>query len=343
MHRLRQVEVEVNRTHSGLGRLAAFVALVSQARVCALIVAPAGCGKSEVAKWAVENLPHSHFQDKLSAAGLGPLQGILSGFAGLFAMDDLGKAQTPYARLVTVLTLAELTYSGFYRSDMASQHIDIKDFQGSAIANCQPVVFRDLVRRPEWEATLMDKTIRYYHLVRPTQPRTEPIVAEFPVLRHLPRVAEPTLEGKLAYELIRLASYHWSSSRVKWWLKKLLKAMAALDQREQVQAIDYQYLLYLLRPCFIERYFIDRQSFESTFRVTLPVLYLTCEFSSYGTFPLEQLARNYKMSEASARRVLDGVPALWEIVDKNPTLYGPSERLRHIINELRGQHALRDT
>jgi len=336
MHRLRQVEVEVDKLYPGLGRLAAFVTLVAQAKVCALVIAPQGCGKSEVARWAVNNLPHSHFQDKLSAAGLVPLQGLLNDFESLFVMDDLGKAQTPYARLSTALTLAELTYSGFYHSDMARQHISIDNFRGSAVLNCQPIVYRDLAKRPEWEATLLDKTIRYYHLRRPIHPRIEPIEVEFPLINRSLKVAEPAFDGKLAQELIRLASYHWSTARVKWWLVKLLKVVVALDGREQAQVTDYQMLMHLLKPCFIERHFLDRQGFEATFRIALPVLYMLCEFSSYKAFRLEQLARNYKMSDASARRALESVPALWQIVDKNPTLYGPSERIQQILNELGG-------
>ncbi|GAI07223.1 unnamed protein product [marine sediment metagenome] len=57
MHQLYSIIGEVEKTHSRLGNAIAFAIICVKARMCLLLVAPAGCGKSVITNNVAASYP----------------------------------------------------------------------------------------------------------------------------------------------------------------------------------------------------------------------------------------------------------------------------------------------
>jgi len=291
MHQLERIRSQVERTHPGLGQLSAALALATKARLCTLIIAPAGCGKSAAMKAIASAIPPGDCEwlDSVTRAGLRPFQGRFTNFGGLVCLDDLGKIDTYYSRIATLTTFAELCYTGYVAKHTWQVHVEISGFKGATLIGCQPVVLRAIYRSGEWEATLQDKTLRFYHLYRPKEP--QPF---WPRLRIPwgPALDKVQLEKPLEpwwRELRRLGLAQWSQARSQEHMAKLLKAAAALDGRDTVQEIDYRILLDYLRPMLVERAVVTKEGWEEKRDLNPAILCLMVQFASYGSFTIEQI------------------------------------------------------
>ena len=334
MNYLSFVIKEVNKTHPHLGEPLAMAMLAVKASKLLLFVAPHGCGKSRITSFIATQAPEVFLRDAISVAGLGNLQGELTGFTGALIIDDLSKGGTTYAQIKTVTTLAELVYSHYCARDMADSHYSITDFYGSAIANIQPILLRDVIKSPEWEASMMDKSIRYYHLYRPLNPNPFPpeIQLDFGIDYKLTDI--PKLKGKLANSLFYIAESQWGLARMKEHLSDLLRASAALDKRRKVNISDYNLLLKILKPLKLERLVSDKTDLEGERYLNNNQLALLTEFATYGQFTLKQLAKDYQMSQSKCYTIMNKYANDWKVVSKTPTTYAPSEDLRKILREV---------
>jgi len=274
-------------------------------------------------------------QEGLSVAGLGHIADELNGFESVIVVDDIAKAQTPYARLTTVTALAELCYGHSYHRLMADNVYNIENFQGSAIVNVQPVLLRHLVESDEWEASIQDKTIRYYHLWRPTKPNSSPPNFKLQWGKKLEAVKEVTLTGRASKELATIGEIQWTRARQNERIKLLLRACAALDNRDAVNTTDYHQLTKILRPLMLERLILDKRDFESDRLLDANALAILTEFLTYGNFTLENLAYDYKVSRSQCYKLMSKYSRLWTEVSKSPTIYAPTAELKAELIRLR--------
>ena len=174
MHRLYEIVCAVNRTHPGLGQMVAVNLLGAIARRCVLNVAVPGCGKSVTLQVLKRVFPgESMMILSLTKSSLRHYQKKFNGFRGLLLVDDLGVADTPYARSQTLATIAQLVYQHWVEKATVEFKISIQDFFGAAILNAQPVVLASMVTKPDWDAVVKDKCLRYYHLFIPKRPNRE--------------------------------------------------------------------------------------------------------------------------------------------------------------------------
>ena len=331
-HYLRHVWEEVDKTHPKLGRGVVVAMLAVKARKLLLIVSPRGCGKSRISSFVGNSAPVHMTRDRLSVAGLSTLQDELNGFEGVIVVDDIAKTQTAYARINTITTLAELVYSHYCSSNLAKMVYDIRDFYGSAIVNVQPVLLRKLVESNEWEASIQDKSIRFYHLHRPLNPNPDVPKVELTWGTNLAEVNPPRSAGALSLQLQKVAEPQWGRSRLFEHIGDLLRAAAALDGRKVVRPRDYHLLIDALKPMQVEALVMDKRDFESQRYLYSNKLAVMTEYITYGQFTLRQLADDYKVSQSQAYRLMNVELNDWRIVAKSPTTYAPSDNL---YNELR--------
>lgn len=333
-HYLTQVIKTVNKTHPHLGNPVAVAMLTIKAQKLLLIVSPRGCGKSRISSFVGLQCPEHSLQDRLSIAGLSTLKDEFSDFRGVVVVDDIAKTQTPYARITTLTTLAELVYSHYCKSHLVGTVYEIENFNGSAIINIQPILLREAVRSAEWEASIQDKSIRYYHLFRPQKPNPLPPDIELEWGFNLDKVETPKLKGKLANLLIELGDIQWGWARVKEHIEGLLMASAALDRRTEVNTTDYRLLLKVLKPLLLESLIMTKKAFETERELASNELAILTEFVTYGQFTLKHLARDYKLSPSQAYRIMNMYSKDWVIVDKNPTTYAPSDELKEKLGRV---------
>lgn len=334
-HYLREVVDDIDKSHPGLGKLVVVSMLSVKARKLLLVVSPRGCGKSRVSSFIGTETGDCLLEDRLSVAGLVGLKDVLTGFKGVIVVDDIAKTQTSYARITTITTMAELVYSHYCSSHLSKLHYEIDNFYGSAIINIQPVLLKSLVQSTEWEASIQDKSLRYYHLRRPLDPNPEPPGIKLAWGEDYDKVEKCTMKGVLAIELERLLEPQWGLSRLREHCLDLLRACAALDSRTSVTQRDYYLLLDVLKPLAIEKLIMDKADLESKRYLHSNKLAVLTEFITYGQFTLKQLARDYKVSETQAYRIMAEMDKEWRIVAKSPTTYAPTEDLTSELRRLK--------
>lgn len=305
-----------------------------KARKVLLVISPSGCGKSRISDFIAEQAPEALAPDALTPAGLSSFQDAFSNFRGVIVIDDIASGYSSYTRLATISALTKLVSEHKVSRGTATSRYEIVNFYGSAIINCQPVLFRSLVSSPEWEAQIQDKTLRYYHLYRPLKPRREleSLVLDWGI--EFDDVSLPNPKCLLYRKLKGVVGAQWSISRVRDNLDDLLRATAALDGSKEVRQQDYRMLLKLVKPMKLERFCMRKEDFELGRGLLAGLLYMLIEFITYDKFTIAQFMENYKINISTAYRLMDKYRNYWIVVEKNPTVYAPSDELRKIINEV---------
>ena len=321
---------DVNITHPTMGNLVAVLQIAVKARKMVLVVSPSGCGKSTAMSLIAKNMSGSMMPDRLSVAGLATIADKLCSFRSVVVVDDIATTQTDYARKTTITTLASLCYTHRIESIMAGIEYSIEDFFGSALVGIQPILLRNLMLLDEWDASIQDKALRYYHLYRPLSPTlTLPIVKlnngiDIDVIDDF----EPDVTNKNWHILMRLADSQWSRARSKEHLRDMLKAIAGLENRKNVIADDYVLLATLLKPMGIESMIVVKEDLEGERYLDNNLLALLTEYYTYrGEYALGQVALDYKLTLSQCYRIMGTQNGNWQQISKSPTIYRPSKKL----------------
>lgn len=330
---------QVEKTHSGFGELVAMCQVVISARKMMLIVSPSGCGKSRAMELVYNQTPDAIKRDYLSSAGLMPLADRLTSFRSVFIIDDIANCKTEYNRKSTISTLSSLVYSHIIQPQMMGNEFTIEDFHGSAIAGIQPVLLREIMLQTEWDASIQDKVLRYYHLIRPITPVIGLPDVKLKYNISINEVNDFELDYTKGDSLIKLANYQWSRARVKEHLTDMLKAIAGLDSRNDVIDDDYMLLTKLLKNMAIENAVVKKEQLEGERQLDNNLLALLAEYYSYGgQFYLAQIAVDFKVSVSQAYRIMkgqtNGNKRNWQQISKSPTVYKPSKKLEQTLKSL---------
>ncbi len=333
MHELRRVIKEIEHTHKRLGNLVAFGLLCVKAKKCLLIVAPAGTGKSRSSQAIALASPNKMIFDSITRSALAVMQDEMSNYDGLVVIDDMGKIDTAYSRMATLTTFAELCYSHFVSKHTVSTHIEITNFNGSAVLNTQPPILGQTIAAMEWEAVLMDKTIRYYHLYRPTKPVSAPPDYKIESDISISDVELTGLGGKLYDKLWEIAIVQWSDARAMEHLHDLLKAAAAWDGRMVVNQSDYALLSTLMPPLSIERHLIVKYGLETDRVIDLNLLAMLVELASWKQLTVKRVCRDYKVSAETVLRVLRSLPDYFSVGEHDPEQIQVSPKIREILKQ----------
>jgi len=327
---------EVNSTHSSLGELVAMCQITAKAQKMLLIVSPSGCGKSTAMSLIGKNTVDSIMPDRLSIAGLAFMQEKLCDFRSVVIIDDIATTQTDYARKTTITTLSALIYTHRIESMMMGIQYEIDNFYGSAIVGIQPVLLRNLMLSEEWDASIQDKTFRYYHLYRPIKPviGLPKVKIEGGIPLDSVKDFEPDVKNENWQKLVTLGISQWSIARTTEHLKAFLKAISALENRKKVIDSDYSLLLSLLKPMAIENVVVIKKRLESERFLDDNLLALLAEYYSYnGEYSLEQVAIDYKLSIAQCYRIMQKENGSWQQISKSPTIYQPSKKLLALLKQ----------
>jgi len=333
MHYLEEVAKQVDQTHPHLGNLVAFSMVAAKAHMTLIVVCPAGCGKSAASNFLASAYPDARKLDSVTRSGLDALQKEFSYYRGLVVIDDMGKIDTPYSRMATITTFAELCYSHFVEKHTVQTHLRIENFFGSSILNCQPVILRRIVEGSEWEATIQDKTIRYYHLYRPLEANQDAITIKLDWGLDIDGVKMTNLSIDDYKPLNNAGLVQWSTARVKEHIGNLLKAAASLAKRSKVTSEDAKVLYKLMQPMRVESEVLTKTNFEEGRSLLSNVLALLTEFATYREFGYEELQRAYKISEHTAYRLMELNHRSWVLANPEPRLFAPSKEMEKLLKK----------
>lgn len=333
---LDDVITEVNKTHNGMGELVAICQLTTTAHKIMLIVSPSGCGKSTAMRYVSKLYGNNVLRtDSTSRTGLGHHAEELDSSNKLIVVDDLSTTQTPYARASTMTALTALCYTHEIHSDMGDISFAIEDFYGSVLVGIQPVILKELLLVPEWEGTIKDKVIRYYHLRRPIEPYLqEPI---YPLkIADISKVKshEPDKKYIMWQKIFTLGLMEFSRARAKEHLLDLLKASCALDDRTEVIEDDYILVEKLLRQSALEVISITKKELEGDRELDRNLLNLLTEYYSYnGEFLLGQVAIDYQITIQQCYKIMKSQVLYWDEISKSPTVYRPTKYLLNMLKK----------
>lgn len=334
MSYIENLIIDVNKTHQSFGELVAVLQIAVKARKMVLIVSPSGCGKSTAMDLIAKQTANAITPDRLSIAGICSIADKLTSFRSVVIVDDIATTQTDYARKTTITTLVALIYTHRIQSIMQGIEYTIEDFYGSALIGIQPILLRNLMLLEEWDASIQDKVLRYYHLYRPLSPNL-----------NLPDVKldkgldidsfgdfEPDVHNSHWKKLIALGDSQWSRARSKEHIRDLLKAIACLENRTEVIDSDYALLTRLLKPMAIENIVVVKEQLEGERYLDNSLLALLVEYYTYGNeYSLAQVALDYKLSISQCYRIMQSQNGYWQQISKSPTLYSPSKKLVSIL------------
>ena len=333
MHQLYEIINSIDKTHLGLGKAAAFAIICVKARQCLLMVAPSGCGKSVLTDMLGNAHPNAVRLLSITRARLTDYKDVFSSFSGVVLMDDIAGAGSMYERKDTISAFSQLCYSHFISKHTWTCSYEIADFHGSAILNIQPALLAEIYQYPEWEGLIQEKTLRYYHLYRPTQPNQEKPKVKVDWGIDLDLVHKPKHDYKLYTSLNSIAGIQWSDSRALEHIDDLLKSIAALDRRQEVNNGDLLLLYKLIKPLTIERHIFRKSGFETGRWMDSNLAAVLVEFASWRNINVERIARDYKISPSTVYRLLAEIKEWFsESHVKSKTLI-PKPELKQVLKE----------
>ena len=190
---------------------------------------------------------------------------------------------------------------------------------------------------PEWESSIQDKALRYYHLYRPLLPNLDFPKAEIRKGIDIDNVEDFEPDTKNIYwkKLVDFGGCQWSRARTKEHLIDMLRAIASLERRKNVIEADYILLAKLLMPMIVENLVVTKEQLEGERYLDNNLLALLVEYFSYdGEFPLGQIALDFKLSLSQAYRIMAGQNGNWQEISKSPTIYRPSKKLLQALKSL---------
>lgn len=330
-HYVQDVVDAVELTHPGLGGLAGITIVCAKARKCLITVAPPGTGKSTIGDWMERVHWEAYKKQSVTRSSLKIYEELFNGFTGCIIFDDVGAIDTEWSRVQTMVTMAEIVYGHFVSKDSHQLHIEIDDFHGSAILNIQPNVLKEVIEHPSWHANLADKSLRYYHLHRATEPNRAGIAVEVDWGLDLKDVTDYDGDSPIWDAILSIGMEQWTRPRALEHCTDMLNAMAALGRAPMAGDDDLAVLLELMRPMTVEMEMIEKQGFGSKAILNDNLLYMLVEFATYPQVTYEQIGVDYHMKPSKVAGILATMVDWFEKVGTNPVRLQRSERLNDLL------------
>jgi len=324
---------DMETTHQGLGKAVAMAILCIKARQCLLMVAPSGCGKSVMTDALKSAHPQAVPLLSITRARLTDYADTFSNFFGVVLMDDMAGAGSPYERKDTITAFTQLCYSHTLSKHTWTSNFEIVNFFGAAVMNIQPALLAEVYAYPEWDGIIQDKTLRYYHLYRPVKPNLAKPDISVDWGIDLDLVHQPRHDYKLYKTLDTIASIQWSDSRAYEYLDILLKAVAALDRRQDVNNNDLMLLHKLMKPMTVERHVFVKSGFETGRWMNTNLAAVLVEFASWKDINIDRICRDYKISASTAYRLLSEIKEWFADSQVKSKMLVPKQELTKVLRE----------
>jgi len=332
-----RIIANVERTHQGLGRMALFEVLSDIASKCLLVVGSSGTGKSAIMHGLSRAVPRDVYRiDAVTVNGLRHLQKDLTDANLTILVDDLSKGGSTYAQATTVVALAELVYTGHFVKSVSQFKIEIYNFTGSAIINVQPGLLKKLMASEVWETDIRDKTVRWYNLRYPINfSRVIPFYGVNYTYKDLKKIEFPKelQQTWLWQKVVENFMHQHSIMRANEHSIDYAKALAILNDRDQVSWTDLLVLEWITRNLRLEPVLFEKTELEGTRRFDLNIIPLLGLCATFGEFHIAELCTRFQVRLARAYQIIRAYNDL-VILREHDSIVIPSDQTRELLRDI---------
>lgn len=259
---LRQVE----RTHKNLGLPLIFAKMVDLCDLGLFLVAIRGKGKTTILDVIRDYLSHRDIMEVsiLSYAGLNIMAEKMSNRSITMINRDFSSFYTDYLKDVAVNMISALITDHSIKADTGKYHLKIDNCTISFLSATQPQMLERINRIPSWESMYRDRFIRHpmlYWFGAPKYRDDMPKISPIKIIPDLNDVviAKSIRDTPIYNRMLTIVERQTSEGRCRQYLDGLLKASAAINERDIVSNNDLEFLQLYAGNLIIDYLLSDRE------------------------------------------------------------------------------------
>lgn len=230
------------------------------------IVGIRGRGKTTILDTIRDCLSHRDIMEVsiLTYAGLNKMADSLSNRSVTMLNRDFSSFYTDYLKDVAVNMMSTLITDHSIKADTGKYHLKIDNCTISFLSATQPQMLEKINRIPAWESMYRDRFLRYpmlYWFGSPKYRNTMPKVLPIELIPDIDNVAiTNSIKQKPEYDrMLMLIERQTSEGRCRQYLDALLKASAAINERDIVIEKDLKFMQLFAGNLVMDYLLSDRQ------------------------------------------------------------------------------------
>ena len=342
LHLVAEMLAEIEKRDAGLGEGALISTLCDIGNRTLLFIGISGTGKSTIAYWVADHVKRNKIMEHgITVNGLKSYVEQLDNNSTTILVEDLSRSGSDYMQINTVAVLAGLVYTGSVSKHNATLQLAITSMKGSALIYAQPLIMKKLVKVPEFESDISDKTLRYYHLIKPTIPHPEddpqhPQLTDGKKWATIDRTKiefDPAASAKYWDDIIDNFTCEVSLSRAIEHSQALIKASALFCGRTKTTEADAWLVRELSKNFRIEQEIYRKDSLEGERHLDQDLLpLLTILSSGRDKAPkVTDVAKAFRVKQAQTYEILKRLGTWVQL--NNGRLY-PTTATKKLLREI---------
>lgn len=250
MENIISILKQVEKTHKNLGLPLIFAKMVDLCDFGLFIVGIRGKGKTTVLDTIRDYLSHREIMEVsiLTYAGLNKMANSLSDSSMTLINRDFSSFYTDYLKDVAVNMISALITDHSIKADTGKYHLKIDNCTISFLSATQPQMLEKINRIPAWESMYRDRFLRYPMLYWFGSPKEyldrPPEVSPVELIPDIDDVVirKSTREKPEYNRMLALIERQTSEGRCRQYLDRLLRAIAAINERDIVIEKDLKFM-----------------------------------------------------------------------------------------------------
>lgn len=311
---VKSLQTQIETNDAGLSDLAIMSGLCDIGNRTLLVIGISGTGKSTVAYWIRSRIKRNVIMEHgITTNGLKQYIEQLDNNSTSIIVEDLSRSGSGYMQINTIAVLAGLVYTGEISKHNATLALKITNMRGSALIYGQPLIMKKLVQVPEFESDISDKTLRYYHLVKPSVPRPE-ADPQHPTIAESKGKWESIDRKRVDFDAASAKKY-WdkiidnltcevSLARAIEHAQALIKASALMNGRTKTIEADAYLVWALTCNARIEEAIYSKQSLEGVRYLDEDLLPLLTVLASIKSPNVKDISKAFRLKQSQTYEIL---------------------------------------
>lgn len=324
----------VEKSHHNLSEATLMSVLCDIGDRTLLMIGISGTGKDTIANYCASLTDRNVIKPHgITVNGLKSYQDQLNSNSTTIIVGDLAKSGSEYMQINTISVLCGIVYDHRIEKHNATLNLEIENVQGAALIYAQPLILKKLVKVPEFESDISDKTVRFYHLFKPTLPNMNPLNdgKKYKSIDRVPIEWDEQAVGKYWKQTVDNFEMEHSLARAMEHARALMKASALFNGRKKVSEAD-AWLVYTLSQNFrIEQAIYNKKELEGERQLDANLLPLLTVLATYPKPTITTLSKAFKLSEVRVYAILKEMGE-WVLLNKKELV--PTAKTKALLKEI---------